>query len=156
MSVLGLDLGWTVKYNPCLQEFLRASPSGTHSGKGLYLTVYPLSRPNMDTVSQNIIFMSTLFQLHVFDFLFNGLIQVPKTPCNWPIPDTKIPRFFEQKFGVVPWLSIYFCLEGKSWHYEGLLPMNKLHLFCKEEYLLFLQSELTVFFIQFTTICVRS
>ena len=26
-------------------------PSGTHSGKGLYFTVYPLSRPNMDTVN---------------------------------------------------------------------------------------------------------
>ena len=25
-------------------------PSGTPSGKGLYLTVYPLSRPNTDTV----------------------------------------------------------------------------------------------------------
>ena len=35
---------------------------------------------------------------------FNGLIQVPKTSCNWPIPDTKI---FEQKLGVVPWISIY-------------------------------------------------
>ena len=39
MSVLGLDLGYTVKYNPL------------PSGKGLYLTVYPSSRPNTDTVS---------------------------------------------------------------------------------------------------------
>ena len=38
MSVLGLDSGYTVKYNPL------------PSGKGLYLTVYPLSRPNTDTV----------------------------------------------------------------------------------------------------------
>ena len=50
MSVLGLDLGYTVKYNPCLQEFPWALPSGAPSGKGLYLTVYPLSRPNTDTV----------------------------------------------------------------------------------------------------------
>ena len=33
----------------CLQEFPRASPSGTPSGKGVYLTVYPLSRPNTET-----------------------------------------------------------------------------------------------------------
>ena len=33
-----------------LQEFPLASPSGTPSGKALYLTVYPLSRPNTDTV----------------------------------------------------------------------------------------------------------
>ena len=38
MSVLGLEVGYTVKYNPL------------PSGKGLYLTIYPLSRPNTDTV----------------------------------------------------------------------------------------------------------
>ena len=48
MSVLGLDLGYTVKYKPCLQDFPRALPSGTPSGKGLYLTVNPLSCPNTD------------------------------------------------------------------------------------------------------------
>ena len=50
MSVLGLDLGYTVKYNLFLQEFPWASPSGTPSSKGLYLTVYPLYRPNTDIV----------------------------------------------------------------------------------------------------------
>ena len=35
----------------CLQEFPRASPSGTRSGKGLYFTGYPSPRPNTDTVS---------------------------------------------------------------------------------------------------------
>ena len=30
-----------------------------------------------------------LFQLQAFDFLFNGLIQAPKTRCNQPIPATK-------------------------------------------------------------------
>ena len=34
----------------CLKEFPRAWPSGTPSGKGLYLTIYPSSRPNTDTV----------------------------------------------------------------------------------------------------------
>ena len=34
----------------CLREFLWASPSETLSAKGLYLTVYPLSRPNTDIV----------------------------------------------------------------------------------------------------------
>ena len=44
MSVLELNLGYTVKYNP------RALSSGTPSGKGFYLTVYPLPRPNTDTI----------------------------------------------------------------------------------------------------------
>ena len=35
----------------CLQEFPLALPSGTPSGKGLYLTVYPSSRPNTDTMT---------------------------------------------------------------------------------------------------------
>ena len=34
----------------CLQEFPRTLPSGNPSGKGLYLTVYPSSRPNTDTI----------------------------------------------------------------------------------------------------------
>ena len=34
----------------CLQEFPRALPYGTFSGKGVYLTVFPLSCPNTDTV----------------------------------------------------------------------------------------------------------
>ena len=46
MSVLGLDSGYTVKYNPLPSGV----PSGTPSGKGLYLTVYPSSRPNTDTL----------------------------------------------------------------------------------------------------------
>ena len=35
----------------CLQEFPRASPSGTHSGEGVYLTLFSSSCPNTDTVS---------------------------------------------------------------------------------------------------------
>ena len=50
------------------------------------------------------------FFLFFFYFLFTGLIQVPKTPCSWPILDTKIPRFWGQKFGVVPQISIYSSL----------------------------------------------
>ena len=46
MSVLGLDSGYTVKYNPLPSGV----PSGTPSGKGLYLTIYPSSRPNTDTI----------------------------------------------------------------------------------------------------------
>ena len=48
MSVLGLDSGCTVKYNPLPSGV----PLGTPSGKGLYLTVYPSSRPNTDTVQE--------------------------------------------------------------------------------------------------------
>ena len=43
MSVLGLNLGYIVKYTP--------SPLGVPSGEGLYLIVYPSSRPNTDTYS---------------------------------------------------------------------------------------------------------
>ena len=50
MSVLGLNSGYTVKYILCFQEFPWALPSGTPSGTGLYLTVYPSSRPYTDTV----------------------------------------------------------------------------------------------------------
>ena len=49
--MLGLDSGYTVKYTPSLQEFPQASPSGTPSDEGVYLTVCPSSRPNTDTVS---------------------------------------------------------------------------------------------------------
>ena len=34
----------------CSQDFPRASPSGTTSGKGVYLTVYPSSHPNKHLV----------------------------------------------------------------------------------------------------------
>ena len=40
MPVLGLDSGYTVKYTP------------QPSGGGVYLTVYPSSRPYTDTFSQ--------------------------------------------------------------------------------------------------------
>ena len=46
LSVLGLDSEYTVKYSP--------SPFGVLSGKGLYLIVYPSSRPNTDTVSESL------------------------------------------------------------------------------------------------------
>ena len=42
LSVLGLDSRYTVKYSPLHLE--------VPSGKGLYLTVYPLSCPSTDTV----------------------------------------------------------------------------------------------------------
>ena len=58
MSVLGLDSGYKVKYNPL------------PSGKGLYLTVYPSSRPHTDTVSS-----APLDQL---------LQYVPPTAVYWP------------------------------------------------------------------------
>ena len=42
LSVLGLDSGYTAKYRP--------SPLGVSSGEGLYLTMYPSSCPNTDTI----------------------------------------------------------------------------------------------------------
>ena len=46
MSVLGLDSGYRVKYH----HLPSGLSSGSPSGKGVYLTVYPLSRPNTDTI----------------------------------------------------------------------------------------------------------
>ena len=45
------DLTWYIRSNIplCLQEFPRAWPLRTPSGKGVYLTVYPLPHPNTDT-----------------------------------------------------------------------------------------------------------
>ena len=50
-----LDLTRDIRSNIplCLQEFPWALPSGTPSGKGVYLTVYPESRPNTDTICCN-------------------------------------------------------------------------------------------------------
>ena len=50
LSVLGLDSGYTVKYTHSPSGVPSALPSGTPSGEGVYLTVYPSSCPNMDTV----------------------------------------------------------------------------------------------------------
>ena len=60
-----------------------------------------------------------------------------KTPCNWPIPDTKMPRFLGQNFGVAPWISIYVLKKSSSqlwprsssvWYVLGAQCI--LYLFC--------------------------
>ena len=53
MSVLGLNSGYMVKKT--FQEFPQALPSGTPSGKGVYLTVYPSSNSSTDTVCHTVI-----------------------------------------------------------------------------------------------------
>ena len=64
MSVLGLDSGYTVKYNP----FPPRVPSGLALGNSfrqrVYLTVYPSSRPNTDTISG--IYINKIIQLEFF------------------------------------------------------------------------------------------
>ena len=50
MSVLGLNSGYTIKYNPLPSGVPSGLALRTVSGKGLYLTVYPSSCPNTDTV----------------------------------------------------------------------------------------------------------
>ena len=35
----------------CLKEFPREKPEGTPEGEGVYLTVYPESSPNTDSIS---------------------------------------------------------------------------------------------------------
>ena len=56
MSVLGLDSGYTVKYTPPPSAVPSALPSVTPEGGGVYLTVYPSSRPNTDTVYYSIVY----------------------------------------------------------------------------------------------------
>ena len=40
-----------VKYTPLSEGVSRAKPEGTPEGKGVYLTVYPESSPNIDSIS---------------------------------------------------------------------------------------------------------
>ena len=35
----------------CLKEFPRGKPKGTPEGEGVYLTVYPESSPNKDSIA---------------------------------------------------------------------------------------------------------
>ena len=49
LSVLGLNSGYTVNIPLCLQEFLGLRPQELLQAKG-YLTIYPSSCPNTDTV----------------------------------------------------------------------------------------------------------
>ena len=51
VSVLGRGKGYRVKIPLCLKEFPRAKPKGTPEGKGVYLSVYPESSPNMNSIS---------------------------------------------------------------------------------------------------------
>ena len=83
MSVLGPNSGCTVKYNPLLQEFARASPSGTPSAKGLYLTVYPSSRPNTDTEYKNGFGKNIHFDPQLSN-LSKNISSVPLRPANSP------------------------------------------------------------------------
>ena len=50
MSVLGLNFGYTVKYKSLPSGVPSDFALGTLLGKGLYLTVIPLSCPNTDTI----------------------------------------------------------------------------------------------------------
>ena len=50
LPVLRLNSEYTLKYSPLPLGVHLASPSGTPLGGWLYLTVYTLSCPNMDTV----------------------------------------------------------------------------------------------------------
>ena len=50
VSILGRDEGYTVKYTLCLKEFLRDQPEESPECKGLYLTIYLKSSPNMDSI----------------------------------------------------------------------------------------------------------
>ena len=59
----------------CLQEFPRASPLETLSDKGVYLSVYPLSCPNTDTVCMYVC-MLRLIQKYFIMENFYELVSV--------------------------------------------------------------------------------
>ena len=124
MSVLGLDSGYTVKYNPLPSEFPWALPSGTPSGKGLYLTVYPSSRPNTDTVCftklWGVTFLGYLTlpsqgNLTQTDVVYPAWVWLPSKCCKHCIC-TKITLFCRDfKIDVIRSLS------GKIWKRTILL-----------------------------------
>ena len=47
VSVLGREEGYTVKYTPSAE----GAPEGSPEGKGVYLTIYSESSPNMESIS---------------------------------------------------------------------------------------------------------
>ena len=50
VSVLGRDEGYTVKYTPSPEGVPEGEAEGTLEGEGVYLTVYPESSPNTDSI----------------------------------------------------------------------------------------------------------
>ena len=51
VSVLGLNSGYTVKYNPLPEGVPEGETEGTPQGKGLYVNIYPELSPNTDIIS---------------------------------------------------------------------------------------------------------
>ena len=51
VSVLGREEGYTVKYTPWPEGVPKGKAQGTPEGEGVYLTVYPESSPNTDSIS---------------------------------------------------------------------------------------------------------
>ena len=49
VSVLGWDVGYTVKIPIRMKEFPRVKPKVTPEGEGVYLTVYTVSSANIDS-----------------------------------------------------------------------------------------------------------
>ena len=50
VSKLGRDKGHMVKYSPLSQGVTEGEATQNLEGKGLYMTVYPESSPNMDSI----------------------------------------------------------------------------------------------------------
>ena len=51
VSVLGREEGYTVKYTPLSKGVPEGEAKGTPEGEGVYLTIYPESNLNMDSIS---------------------------------------------------------------------------------------------------------
>ena len=51
VSVLGSEEGYTIKYIPSPEGVSKGKVQQTSEGKGVYLTVYPESSPNTDSIS---------------------------------------------------------------------------------------------------------
>ena len=87
-----------------LQEFPRASPSGISSGKGVYSTLYPSSRPHADTVNHEwpLVYFILLEKKYLVARQFFITRQVVKTLPSCQIPCkclTKIHYIFVQSCG---------------------------------------------------------
>ena len=114
----------------CLQEFPRASPSGTPSG--VYLTVYPYSRPNTDTITPCTF---TILRFNIWNMtmpymssglggsgslsskgrtLFNRNHAFQKSSNNY------ISSFILSYFGVNYWRVTLFVCVFNTWHHSAL------------------------------------
>ena len=122
MSVLGLNPGYTVKYNPLPSGVPSGMPLGTPSDKGLYLTVYPSSRPNTDTIYNCHTVQLSNIDLSIFQSIWHiwsiHLTNILQSCLHWHVSmfkclTVKVWNMFTCR---AVQLSIIFCVYVQMWY----------------------------------------